>query len=523
MRKRQKKLKSIVSLITASIPILYLALALLIPFILNLRFAGGFSFNALVDNSSKIKFTIYQAFLSSALTALLGIPGAYLVGRTKIHPVIKKVFRVMSSIPFVLPGITMAIGFFLVFGNKGLYSQLLRLFGFNVRILYTFTAVLLGHVFYNFPLFIRIVGEAWENMDGYLIEAAKIDGASKWQVFSKVEIPVLLPAILRAFFLTYIYTFTSFSVVLILGGIKYSTLEVAIYMYSRITFDFKAASTLMLFQLLFISVIGFFTSVKRESFDKHHYQHLEKFPLWGYFFFVISTLLIFVPLIYSALSGFLDYYGNFSLTNFKMLFLEDLEYLVGTDLKSMIFYTFIIALSSSLMSVVVNMFAGYYSSKGKKLYYLVLIPAALSSVTIAFSYVFINIPVLLRLIVVHSLINLPIVFGIIETGWRNIPQSIIDAAKVDGAGTMKWVSKIAIPIMKNYIFTAFVYSFTISVGETSGTLTLAEPPITTFSVVVFRLMSSRNTEIAMALNTFYFVFVVSLFIIIEILRKEERA
>jgi hypothetical protein len=111
MRKRQKKLKSLVSLIIASIPILYLALALLIPFILNLRFAGGFSFNALVDNSSKIKFTIYQAFLSSALTALLGIPGAYLVGRTKIHPVIKKVFRVMSSIPFVLPGITMAIGF----------------------------------------------------------------------------------------------------------------------------------------------------------------------------------------------------------------------------------------------------------------------------------------------------------------------------------------------------------------------------------------------------------------------------
>jgi len=123
-----------------------------------------------------------------------------------------------------------------------------------------------------------------------------------------------------------------------------------------------------------------------------------------------------------------------------------------------------------------------------------------------------NIPVLLKLIVVHSLINLPIVFGIIETGWRNVPQSVIDAAKVDGASAMKWVSKIAVPMMRNYIFTAFVYSFTISVGETSGTLTLAEPPITTFSAVVFRLMSSRNTEIAMALNTFYFAFVVSLFI-----------
>ncbi|MGC9771871.1 ABC transporter permease [Fervidobacterium islandicum] len=519
----QRMVKRTVKLTVALIPIFYIIIALLVPFILNLRFAGGFSLTALVDNASKIKFTIYQALVSSVFTTLLGIPGAYLVGRTKIHPVIKKVFRVMSSIPFVLPGITMAIGFFLVFGNKGLYSHMLRLLGLDVRILYTFTAILLGHVFYNFPLFIRIVGEAWENMDGYLIEAAKVDGASKWQVFWKVEVPVLLPSILRAFFLTYIYTFTSFSVVLILGGIRYSTLEVAIYMYSRITFDFKAASTLMLFQLLFISVLGFFTSIKRESYEKHHYRHLDKFPLWGYFFFGVSALLIFIPLVYSALSGFLDYYGKFSLTNFRMLLSEDLEYLVGTNFKSMVLYTVVIAFTSSLISVIISMFAGYYSSRGRRSYYIVLIPAAMSSVTIAFSYVFVNIPVLLKLILVHSLINLPITFGILEAGWRNVPESIIDAAKVDGADAVRWIWKIAIPLIKNYVFIAFVYSFTISVGETSGTLTLAEPPITTFAAVVFRLMSSRNTEVAMALNTFYFIFVVSLFIIIEMLRKEESA
>lgn len=146
----------------------------------------------------------------------------------------------------------------------------------------------------------------------------------------------------------------------------------------------------------------------------------------------------------------------------------------------------------------------------------------MSSVSLAFSYVLIDIPVLLKIILVHSLINLPISFGIIESGWRNIPQNIIDSAKIDGAGTFRWFSKVAFPLMKNSIFTAFVYSFTISVGETSGTLTLAEPPITTFAAVVFRLMSSRNTEIAMALNTFYFIFVVTLFITIEALRKEEH-
>ncbi|HOJ95175.1 MAG TPA: ABC transporter permease subunit [Fervidobacterium nodosum] len=145
----------------------------------------------------------------------------------------------------------------------------------------------------------------------------------------------------------------------------------------------------------------------------------------------------------------------------------------------------------------------------------------MSSVTIAFSYVLINIPTLLKIILTHSLITLPISFGIIESGWRSIPNSIIDAARVDGAGRFKTIVKIAIPLLKGFLFTAFIYSFTISVGETSGTLTLAEPPIMTFSAVVFRLMSSRNTEIAMVLNTFYFIFVVSLFLINEATKKEE--
>ncbi|MEN3042183.1 MAG: ABC transporter permease subunit [Fervidobacterium sp.] len=499
----------------------YIIISLVIPFALSLKLSQGLSWSAITDNISKIRFTIFQAFLSAIFTALLGLPGAYLVGRTKLNSLVRKIFRVISSIPFVLPGITMAIGFFLTFGKSGIYSKILGAFGINVQILYTFTAIVLGHVFYNFPLFIRIVGEAWENIDGFVIEAAKLDGAGKWKTFLKVELPLLIPSILRAFFLTYIYTFTSFSVVLILGGIKYSTIEVTIYMYSRITFDFKSASTLMLFQLLFISFIGYFVSVKREVHEKNFHTHLEKFPKWGYVLFGFYIILIFVPLFYSAISGFLDYYGRFSLTNFRIFFSENLEYLVGTTVKEMIFYTILISTVSSIISILISTIGGYYSSRGKRFNYILFLPAAMSSVTIAFPYVLINIPILAKIVVTHSLIVLPITFGIIETGWRSIPNNIIEAAKVDGAGDILTFSKIALPLLKNFIFTAFVYSVTISVGETSGTLTLVEPPIMTFSTVVFRLMNSRNTEVAMVLNTFYFIFVVSLFIMVEFSRKEE--
>ncbi|MFN3692281.1 MAG: ABC transporter permease, partial [Fervidobacterium sp.] len=442
--------------------------------------------------------------------------------RTKMNINVKKVFKVMSSIPFVLPGITMAIGFFITFGRNGVYTKILRIFGLDIRILYTFIAILLGHIFYNFPLFIRIVGEAWENIDGFIIEAAKLDGARKSEIFYHIELPLLLPSILRAFLLTYIYTFTSFSVVLILGGIQFSTIEVAIYMYSRITFNYKSAAALMVFQILFISVLGYIFSIRRETFEKNFHKCLEKFPKWGYFLFIIYLFLIFVPLIYSGLSGFLDYYGKFSFTNFKIFWQENLEYLIGSNLNDIIFYTLIISLAASLISIIVGTIAGYFSSRGNKFNYLLLLPAAMSSVTIAFSYVLLNIPVILKIILTHSLIVLPLTFGILESGWRMIPNNIIESARIDGAKGFKLVKLIIIPLMKKFLFVSFVYSFTISVGETSGTLTLAEPPIMTFATAVFRLMSSRNTEIAMAMNTFYFIFVVSLFITIEFLRKDEN-
>jgi len=83
-------------------------------------------------------------------------------------------------------------------------------------------------------------------------------------------------------------------------------------------------------------------------------------------FIAISSVLIFIPVVYSGLSGFLDYYGNFSMMNFNKFFSGDIEYLTGTTLKSMVFYTVIISVTASLISICINLVAGYYASRGKK-------------------------------------------------------------------------------------------------------------------------------------------------------------
>ncbi|MDK2900672.1 MAG: thiamine transport system permease protein, partial [Thermosipho sp. (in: thermotogales)] len=210
------------------IPITFIMGGVILPFTFLFIKIGGINIDSISDNFNIIKFTIYQAFISSILATVIGLPGAYIVARTKMNKYLKSTFRILSAIPFILPGVTMSIGFLMTFGNNGIITNFLKLFGFNQRLLYTFSAIIIGHVFYNFPLFIRIVGETWEKIDSSIIESAKLDGANNLLIFFKIEIPLILSSILKAFLLTYVYTFTSFSVVLILGGIKYSTIEVAI-------------------------------------------------------------------------------------------------------------------------------------------------------------------------------------------------------------------------------------------------------------------------------------------------------
>ncbi|MBO8160088.1 MAG: iron ABC transporter permease [Thermosipho sp. (in: Bacteria)] len=504
------------------IPIIYIIGGILFPLVFLFIFAGGFDFSAIVENKNLIFFTIKQALVSSFFTMLLGLPGAYIVARTNLNNFLKSCFRIMSSIPFILPGVTMSIGFLFAFGKNGLITKLLGLLGFKGQILYTFAAIILGHVFYNFPLFIRIVGETWEKIDSTILEASKVDGSNKYKSFIYIELPLLLPSILKAFLLTYVYTFTSFAVVLILGGIRYSTIEVAIYMYTKILFDFKSALTLALFQILFISLVSYFLNIKHFEDFLSGVSLKEKFPIWGYLYFGFSILFVFVPLTYSILSGFLNYGGGFGIDNFKRLLNLNIEQYINTSFFNMLFFSFVIPLIASLISIIITSIASYYSSRGKKLDYLIILPAAISPVTIAFSYVILRITPFFALVFIYSLISIPIVFGILESGWRTLNPEIEQAAILEGANRLILNLKIRFPMIKFHILTTFVYSLTIGLGEMSATITVSEPPISTFSIAIYRLLSSRRIPEARALNTIYTFVVIILFSLIEYLRSKEK-
>jgi thiamine transport system permease protein len=176
-------------------------------------------------------FTAYQAALSTAASVALGLPGAYLLSRYEFRG--RRTVRSLTILPFVLPGIMVAVGFLAMFGKTGVLNDVLAVVGAGpVELVFTLEIIVLAHAFYNAPLVTRLVTAAWESVDARQVETARTMGATPGRAFLDVVAPQLLPALLTAALLTFVFTFMSFPIVLALGGLQLATVEV--WLFARV-------------------------------------------------------------------------------------------------------------------------------------------------------------------------------------------------------------------------------------------------------------------------------------------------
>ena len=110
-------------------------------------------------------------------------------------------------------------------------------------------AILCAHAFFNYAVVVRTVTGLWAHLDPRTEEAARVLGASRWQAFRLVTLPALRPAIIAAATIVFLFCFTSFGVILILGGPTRSTLETEIYRQTAVFLHLRTAAVLTLVQL----------------------------------------------------------------------------------------------------------------------------------------------------------------------------------------------------------------------------------------------------------------------------------
>ncbi len=202
-------------------------------------------------NLRVLGFSLEQAFWSAVLSILLGLPGAWLLTRYDFPG--RAALQRFAYLPFLLPSILVVLAMVLFFGNQGWVNRaLMFLFGLKdppIQFLYSLNGILLGHVFYNFPLAMRLIGDQWERISAKYALAARMLGHSTPHNFFRVTLPLILPSVLGAFALIFLLCLNSFAIILVLGGgVRHTTIEVLIYQLARIDLDFSGAAVLSLLQ-----------------------------------------------------------------------------------------------------------------------------------------------------------------------------------------------------------------------------------------------------------------------------------
>jgi thiamine transport system permease protein len=198
-----------------------------------------------------VLFSVWQALLSTALTLAVGLPCAYVFARYQFRG--KTLLRALATVPFVLPTVVVAAAFQALLGPNGVVNTALGSLVGQPRLVNlqdTLVFILIAHVFYNLTIVLRIVGGFWANLDPRIEEAARVLGADRWRVWREATLPLLLPAISAAALLIFLFTFTAFGTVLILGGPRFATLEVEIYRQAINFFNLPVAAALSLLQIL---------------------------------------------------------------------------------------------------------------------------------------------------------------------------------------------------------------------------------------------------------------------------------
>ena len=194
---------------------------------------------------SALRFTILQAALSAALSVGLAIPVARALARRRFAG--RSALITLLGAPFILPVIVAVLGLIAVFGRSGLLNEFLAIAHLPQVSIYGLTGVVLGHVFLNLPLGIRLFLQGWQAIPSERVRLAVELEGSRWWLLEWPMLRNVLPGALLAVFLICL---TSFTVALTLGGgPKATTLELAIYQAVRFDFDLAKAAQLALLQL----------------------------------------------------------------------------------------------------------------------------------------------------------------------------------------------------------------------------------------------------------------------------------
>ena len=494
---------------------------------------GGETFLDLAESSRQrdiVWFTLWQAVASTALTLVIGLPAASIVAR--LSPRRQRLVRALVTVPFVLPTVLVAGAFTEVFAVTGLDEGALRL-------RHTVWAILIAHVFFNYAVVVRTVGAFWGGLDPRMEEAARSLGATAWAAFREVTLPRLRPAIASAAAIVFLFSFTSFGVVLILGGPRRATLETEIYRQAVTRTDLQTAAVLAVVQLVAVlALVVVSTRLERRRPIVGRGARLSRraaSPAWRWANLGLGLVLLGGPIGVLVERSF-STGGGYGFDHYRAL--AERAPQLPAPATTALANSIVFAVTATAMAVLVGLLASLVVVHGRRglarVFDLGLtLPLGTSAVTIGFGMLIAldEPPLDLRtswwiIPIAHALVGVPFVVRTMVPVLRAIDPALHEAAGVLGASPARARREIDLPIGLRGLVVGAGFAFAVSLGEFGATSFLPRRPENlTAPVALFRLLSTPGDLLrgqAMALAVVLMVLVAAAVLVIESARGSDE-
>ena len=490
-------------------------------------------------NLRVIGFSFYQAFLSSVLSILVGLPGAWLLTHYNFPG--QRWFRLLTYLPFILPSILVVLAMVLFFGNYGWVNRgLMALLGIDeppVHFLYSLTGILIAHVFYNFPLAMKIITDQWERISLKYLQAARSLGAGSTRRFFGITLPLLMPSIGSAFVLIFLLCMNSFAIILVLGGgIRYTTIEVLIYQLARIELDFSGAASLAFLQgglsLIGLAILlkGMDRRVEQESGIKSWMpEKLRNRSLKAWFGLCWILLVLFFslgPLIAIMMDSFRKFENGEWIYTWHW-YQELFTWRENNHFFSSLWNSLRIGLGSALISSlsglgIVSLIAYRKGVQRRFWELLMLFPLALSTVVFGVAWFYYyqghlagTVPLIFIVMAMHAQLTCPYWIRIVLPTLENIPTQWHTESKMLGKQALEYGLRILWPWMRRTFLIAFFFSFSLSLGELNSTMMIADDSVRTLPLEIYGAISGYRFSYASAVAVILLLLSATTFLVVE--------
>ena len=207
------------------------------------------------ENALKaISLSLLTSVITTLVTVAFGTPVAYLLSQK--HSRFYRIIDTLVDLPTVLPPAVAGVALLMAFGRKGIFASWLTQYGISIP--FTTLAVIMAQTFIASPLYIKSAAISFSGISKELKQAAELDGASRFEIFRYIVIPLSWMGMLSGCVMTWARALGEFGATIIFAGNfpgRTQTMPLAIYIGFEIELNVALTLSIILITFSFLTLI----------------------------------------------------------------------------------------------------------------------------------------------------------------------------------------------------------------------------------------------------------------------------